>query len=143
MASFNPKIHTTNYPNTFIEIAEDCPANVGEIPPAKGEEKSVANIHFDMIRANPYKYTSDEVVFQVFALKKDLTVGEMDIERTAFFSKGQPCLRASPLGKRYGWGIHHDSEGKVAIFGADSEEYQRFLLDKTLAKTKAMRSKRL
>ncbi len=27
-----------------------------------------------------------------------------------FFSKGQPCLRASDLGKKYGWGIHSDSE---------------------------------
>ena len=29
------KIHTTNYKNTFIEIAEDCPVSSGQIPPTK------------------------------------------------------------------------------------------------------------
>ncbi|MFO7540636.1 MAG: DUF6157 family protein [Chloroflexota bacterium] len=35
---------TTNYFNTLIEIAEDCPATVGEIPPVRGGKKSVANL---------------------------------------------------------------------------------------------------
>ena len=29
------KTHTTNYKNTFVEIAEDCSANKGEMPPVK------------------------------------------------------------------------------------------------------------
>ncbi|WP_298711512.1 DUF6157 family protein [Micrococcus sp. 2A] len=35
--------------------------------------------------------------------------------REAFFAKSQACLRASPLGKRHGWGLHHDAEGRVAL----------------------------
>ncbi|MFP3836102.1 DUF6157 family protein, partial [Chryseobacterium sp. SIMBA_028] len=59
-----------------------------------------------------------------------------------FFSKGQPCLRTSPLSKRYGFGIHHDSEGKVALFPVESKDYQTFLNDDSITKVKAMRSKR-
>ncbi len=42
-----------------------------------------------------------------------------------FFSKGQPCLRASDLGKKYGWGIHSDGEGRVALFAVGSPEYRQ------------------
>jgi hypothetical protein len=133
-------MHTTNYFNTFIEIAEDCPISAAEIPPQKGETQSVANLQFDMLMANPYKYTSDEVIFGIFALRNSLSNNEE--ERAAFFSKGQPCLRASPLGKRYGWGTHHNAEGKVALYPAESAEYQQFLADKNLKQTRAMRSKK-
>jgi hypothetical protein len=30
-------MHTTNYLNTFIEVAEDCPVKAAEIPPVKEE----------------------------------------------------------------------------------------------------------
>lgn len=50
---------TANYRNTFISVAEDCPATMGEIPPA----------------------------------------------------------RAVPtVARRYGWGIHHDGDARVALF---------------------------
>ncbi|WP_262888194.1 DUF6157 family protein [Chryseobacterium gallinarum] len=52
------------------------------------------------------------------------------------------CLRSSPLAKRYGFGFHHNSEGKVALFPVESKEYQQFLNDNSVKKTKAMRSKR-
>ena len=136
------KIHSTNYKDTFIQVADDSPAKSGETPPIKGAEKSVANIHFELINANPYKYTSDDVVFQTYAIKKDLNKDELETEREKFFSKGQPCLRASPLTKRYGWGVHNNSHGKVAIYGIDSNEYSELSTDKTLEKVKAMRSKR-
>ncbi len=63
-------------------------------------------------------------------------------QRQIFFSKGQPCFRASPLTKRYGWGVHANAEGKIAIFGVDSAEYQALLIDDSVTKKKAMRSKR-
>jgi hypothetical protein len=136
------KVHTTNYENTFIEVAEDCPAAGGEIPKQKGDTKTVANIEFEMISQNPYKYSSDDVLFQVFADKNDLTQSEYNDAREKFFSKGQACLRASPLTKRYGWGIHNDENGKIALYGMETPEYQKFLKDKTLKVVKAMRTSR-
>jgi hypothetical protein len=136
------KTHTTNYFNTFIEVADDCPVTIGEIPPTKGDSKTVANIQFEMINKNPYKYTSDDVLFQVFAEKNDLTEKEFEKARERFFSKGQPCFRASPLTKRYGWGIHSDKEGKVALFSVGSEEYQNFIRNDNVKVIKAMKSSR-
>ncbi len=58
------KIYSTNYSDTFIEIADDCPATNGEIPHLKGNAKSVANMQFDIVSKNPYKFTSDDVFFR-------------------------------------------------------------------------------
>ncbi|MDR7209823.1 DUF6157 family protein [Flavobacterium piscis] len=134
------KVHTTNYENTFIEAADDCPAIIGEIPKMKGDTKTIASIQFEIISKNPYKYSSDDVLFQVFADKNDLTKSEYKTAREQFFSKGQACLRASPLTKRYGWGIHNDRDGKIALYGIETPEYQRFLKDKNLKVVKAMRT---
>lgn len=134
------KLHTTNYFDTFIEIADDCPISIGEVPPLKDNARTVANIQFELISKNPYKFTSDDVLFQVFADRNDLTKSEYKEAREKYFSKGQPCFRASPLTKRYGWGVHNDKDGKVAIFGAETKEYQKFVSDKNIKTVKAMKS---
>jgi len=136
------KQHSTNYENTFIEIAEDCPVCEGQVPPVKGDKKSVANLQFEMLRHKPYQYTSDDVFFGIFAIRKNLISSELTEQRQQFFSKGQPCFRASPLTKRYGWGVHSNEEGKVALYGSETEKYQEFLNNATIAKVKAMRTKR-
>lgn len=136
------KIHTTNYKNTFIEIAEDCKTNKGEMPPIKGDKRTVANLQFEMLYKHPYKYTSDEVLFEVFALRKEFSKGEIDEQRENYFSKGQPCFRASPLTKSYGWGIHNNEESKIAMFGAETKEYKKIIADNSIKKVKAMRNKR-
>ncbi|HEY1045092.1 MAG TPA: DUF6157 family protein [Bacteroidia bacterium] len=136
------KSHSTNYYNTFIQIADDCPALSGETPVSKKESPTVASMQFEMIQKHPYQYTSDEIIFTVFADRKDLSDSERPQAKIEFFSKGQPCLRASALGKRYGWGIHHDSEGKVAIYSSDSEMYHKLSSDPSLKIVKAMKSSR-
>ena len=95
------KVHSTNYFNTFIEVAEDTKAVCGIIPPVK-DNKTVAEMQYELIANNPYKYTSDDVFFQVFADRNDLIKSEYEKSRSVFFSKGQPCFRASPLTKTYG-----------------------------------------
>jgi hypothetical protein len=136
------KIHTTNYTNTFIEVADDCPASTGAKPPIKGDSKTIANMQFDILEKNPYKYTSDDVLFQVYAERNELPKEEREKAREQFFSKGQPCFRASPLTKRYGWGVHCDANGKIALYGYGSAEYKRLSADKKLQVIKAMKSQR-
>jgi hypothetical protein len=36
--------------------------------------------------------------------------------------------------------VHHNAEGKVAVYAADSPEYKKLAKDKTLKQVKAMRS---
>lgn len=135
-------MNSTNYFNTLIEIAEDSRIDAGEIPPLKGDKKTVANLQFEMLHEHPYELTSDDVLFSVFAIRKEIPQDALANQRELFFSKGQPCFRASPLTKSYGWGIHSNEEGKIAMVGADSIAYQRLVADESIKKTKAMRSKR-
>jgi hypothetical protein len=138
----NKKSHTTNYFDAFIEVAEDCPVTKGEIPPITNTTKSIARLQYEMLSKNPYAFTSDDILFRVYADRNDLTESELPAAREQFFSKGQPCLRASPLTKRYGWGIHSDNKGKVAMFGIETQAYEAFIKNAALKKVKAMRSKR-
>ncbi len=136
------KVHTTNYFNTFIAVADDCPTGQAEEPPVKNDTKTVAALQFELIAKQPYQYTSDDVLFQVFAQKQDLSPSELDAARAQFFSKGQPCLRASPLTKRYGWGVHSNADGKVAVYAVGTPEYQQFVDANEIVVVKAMKSKR-
>ena len=134
------KVHTTNYQNVFIQVAEDCPATSGEMPQLKGNGKTVAHLQHELVSNHPYQFSSDDVFFQVFAVRNNLPTSEMEQARAQFFSKGQPCFRASPLTKRYGWGIHCNGEGKVALYGCDTPEYRQLSEDKNLKVLKAMRT---
>lgn len=135
------KIHSTNYFDTFIEVAEDTKVDTGIKPPTKNK-KTVAEMQYELIVKNPYKFTSDDLSFQVFAERNDLTKVEYKQAREQFFSKGQACFRASPLTKMYGFGIHNDSNGKVALYGMETYEYQKYLTDTKTKKVKAMKSSR-
>lgn len=135
-------MHTTNYINTLIEVAEDCPVREAELPPRKGDQLSIANLHFDLIYDHPYRHTSDDVIFNTHALRNGIPKNEWPEARKLFFSKGQACMRSSPLAKRYGWGIHHDADSKVALFPMESADYKKLAKNTAIAHVKAMRSKR-
>jgi len=128
------KQFTTNYTDTFIEISEDCPATVGLVPPDK-TPKTAARAEYEMLSGNPYRYTSDDVIYMTKGSPKG-------IAREAFFSKGQPCFRASALARRYGWGVHSDGEGRIAIYAMDSDEYLRLSTDENIRHIHAMRQSR-
>lgn len=136
------KIHSTNYFSTFIEVPEDCAASVGIAPPARNGEPTVARLQYEMMIDHPYQFTSDEVIFSVFASRNSFDASEWEEQRQEFFSKGQACFRASPLAKSYGWGVHSNEEGKIALYGVETEQYQNLLADALVKKLKAMRAKR-
>ncbi|MFK0403455.1 DUF6157 family protein [Microbacterium sp. NPDC090225] len=132
--------HTTNYVDTFIEVAEDCPTEHAQEPPAT-ENPTIAALHYRLLAEQPYSRTSDDVVFETYALRAGIAVDDA-VERALFFSVGRPCLRSSPLGKRYGWGLHHDADGRVALVARESDEYSRRAADPAISHTRAMRSRR-
>jgi hypothetical protein len=135
-------MHTTNYVNTFIEVAEDCPVQAAEVPPTRGAEPTAANIQFELLHGKPYRHTSDDAMFAVHARKHGITKPDEAAARELYFSKGQACLRSSPLTKRYGWGVHSDAKGRIALVARESKDYAKFAADKGLKHVKAMRSKR-
>ncbi len=135
------KTHTTNYVDTFIEVAEDTKATTGTKPPSK-VKPTVAEMQYDLIANHPYQYSSDDVLFQVYADRNDVIASEYEQARAQFFSKGQACLRTSPLTKTYGFGIHSDSQGKIALYGMETVAYQKLAGDPKVRKVKAMKSSR-
>ncbi|OJU73629.1 MAG: hypothetical protein BGO09_05825 [Bacteroidetes bacterium 47-18] len=136
------KQHTTNYFNTLITVSEDCKYLQGTIPVDKPGKKTIAGYQYEQIAGHPFAYTSDDVLFDVYADRNDIPTGERKEERSRFFSKGQPCMRTSPLAKTYGWGIYSNAQGRVKLVDSASDEYRRLLQDDTVKKVPAMRSSR-
>jgi hypothetical protein len=134
--------HTTNYTNTIITIAPDSSATSAVIPPLKESNPSIAWRTWLMIAQHPYEYTSDDVIFGVYADRNAIALDERPSARANFYSRGQACLRASDLAKKYGWGIHHNAESKVALFPVDSPEYAALAADAQVTVKRAMRSSR-
>lgn len=116
-------MHTTNYINTFIKVAEDCPVDHATPPPAR-KTPSVSERTYLMLKDAPYQHTSDDILFSVFADRKNIPKNVRPKEREAFFAKAQACMRASDLGKKYGFGTHHDHVGKVALVPMESATYR-------------------
>lgn len=133
---------SSNYSSSFIQVADDCPTDTAEQLPTGGRAPTVAALQYALIAQHPYELTSDDVLFEVYAIRQGITAAERAGAREAFWAKGQPCLRSSPLGKRYGWGIHYDANSRVALVPLGSDEYQALAADPTVKQLKAMRSKR-
>lgn len=133
-----------NYYDTFIQVAPDCPVAQARVP--KG--KTVAAIQYELLSHCPYTYTQEEILFEVFVRREGFSQEEVDRRRgelwESFFQKPRACLRASPLPKTHGWGIHFDHEGHAALYAVESEEYQEFVAGKRgeLKLLVALRSKR-
>jgi Family of unknown function (DUF6157) len=129
-----------NYYDTLIEVADDCPATVAQVPKARGGRKTKAGIEYELLAEHPYSYTEEDIAFEVHAVLHDLPKASLSGERRKFLSKGHPHLRVSALAKRYGWGIHNNTEGKIALVAVESPEYRQLLDDPHTAKIKAFRS---
>ena len=137
-----------SYKDTFIEAATDCPEQTGVAPAVRGVKPSVPVLEFELLTKNPYKFTQEELIFTIHVTRLGLTPGEIERRdaqiRAELFSKPHPCLRASQLPKRYGWGVHHDPAGRIAIYARGSKDYAAFVTGKKKVSKilKAMRNKR-
>jgi hypothetical protein len=105
------KLKTTNYFDTFIRVAEDCPATSGMVPPLFFDKPTVAGVQHEMIAGCPYTYTSDDTIFSTSPTGQALEAEGPPDERSSawakFFSKGQLCTRASTRRKRERMGSAH------------------------------------
>ena len=124
---------STNYRNTLITVAEDCPVNMGTPPVKSG---TIAERQFAILNAAPYGITSDELLLRIENARK----GRISAE--AFFATPKACLRTSPLVRKHGYGLHHDGEGRVALVAMESADYAKLLADAGVAKRAGMRSAR-
>jgi hypothetical protein len=130
------------YFDTFIEVADDCPAVRGEVPPARDSRPTKASIEYDLIASQAYALTAEDVAFRTRVAMRNIPEADWPAERERFLSHEKPRLQVSALAKRYGWGIHVNSVGRVALVPVESAEYQRLAADPALRHVRAFRSKR-
>ena len=133
------------YRNTFITVAEDSRATSGEEPPARGTSPTVAAVQHAMLTARPGYWTEEDVLLAsspALRGRDDVPPGEWERLRAEYFATPRACLRASPLPKTYGWGVHYDAEGRITLHAVDSPEYARLAADPSLTQLRAMRSSR-
>lgn len=131
---------TTNYFNTLIEPAEDCKASESTVPAERAGKPTVATMQYGMLADHAYEYDSDDVLFAVYAERNGMEPTTEN--RAAWLAKGQPCFRASPLTKQFGWCVHSDEHGRIALVEAGSAEHARLAEDESVSKIRAMRNKR-
>lgn len=135
-----------NYTNAFIAVAEDCPVDRGTIPPERSGKPTIATVQFAMLSSSPYEYTSEDVLFESSTRRRragdEASLEELNQLRAEHFARPQACMRASPLPKKFGWGIHCDQKGRLALHGVGAEAYRQLSHDTSLTQLKALRSSR-
>lgn len=125
----------------LIIPAADCPAPGAEIPPARAKPTR-ATVEYDLLMARPYALTHKDFSHAVHVAMSEVS-GKTALSFDAFHAKGQPCMRASPLTKRYGWAAHYDGDGRLALVDPASTAFTTLSADPDLPRAQAMRSKRV
>jgi hypothetical protein len=131
------------YTNTFIAVAEDCRATEAEVPSARAKRPTVAGIQYAMLSAAPGRWTQEDVLLASSPEvrgRDDLDEQQLERLRAEYFAQPRACLRASPLPKSFGWGLHFDGEGRITLHAVGSPEYTRLAGDPSLTQLRAMRS---
>lgn len=132
--------------NSFVTVSADCPARAGIIPATGGSMPTLPAIQYALLSAGPYRYDHEDLIWEVHRAHKDVLDGpDLAAAREHLLSRPHPCLRASALAKRYGWGAHYDAAGRIAIYGMESARYRELAASDGLAGltvVQAMRSKR-
>jgi len=126
--------------NILVTPAPDCPASGATPPPVKARPTR-ANIEYDLLTAAPYTLDHKGFSHAVHSAMA-AAAGKPAQSFEAFHARGQPCMRASPLTKRYGWAAHYDADGRLALVAPGTPAYTALAGDPTLPQAAAMRSKR-
>ncbi len=64
-------VERVDYTDTFIAVAEDCPASKGTPPPFNPENASVSARTYQTIVEHPYAFTSGDVIFAIWGIHAD------------------------------------------------------------------------
>lgn len=114
--------------NTFVRVSPDCPVTSSVIPVGKNGSSPIHVLQYELLSEHPYRYTLQDLIYEVHIRHKAIEDAEARKDEiwSELFQKSHPCMRASMLPKKYGWGVHYDEEGRIALYSMESEEYQQF-----------------
>jgi hypothetical protein len=114
----------------LIEIASDSTAIRGEVPPDSGIRKTIARTSYEVLVDNPYRFDEREFYHEVHVVRRERT--DLKLENYS--------IKRLALVKSYGWGIHRNSDGKLALVACESSRYKELQADPRVKKTKAYRN---
>jgi hypothetical protein len=112
----------------IVLVAEDCPAPAATTPTPGRAGPSVAQVQYELLVAEPFRWTEDDVLFESWWRRQDAaasaSAAEKERARAEYLARPRPCLRASPLPTRFGWGLVFDDRDRVALCPVESPEYR-------------------
>lgn len=116
----------------LITISEDSPTKIAVVPVSKRKSKTLPQMYFEELKAQPYKYTEQELAKRI----------HHDLRNMPHLKIENYNIKRSPLLERFGWGIHVDGAGRLGLVGCDSEKYLQFLQNPDIKKVKAYRTRK-
>ncbi len=114
----------------LIQIAEDCPVDRGIV-----QKIPVHVIQYEELSKHPYKYDEKNFHEQVNLIRRGKKPGELKLKKYT--------IRRNPLPKKYGWGIHVNEDGKLALVGCETKKYKELEKDPNVKKTRVSRNKKI
>src|SRR5699024_2673658 len=113
-----------------ITVSPDSTVSAAMEPPARGQKRTVPQLQFELLRDRPYRLDYGDLLFEVHVRHKELPAADLAANgpaiRDELLGKSHPCMRSSQLVKRYGWGVHFDADGRMALIGLGTDEYREF-----------------
>lgn len=128
---YRPRMESVDYLDSFITVAPDSTASGAAVPRPRGGTPTVASATFALVSEHPYRWRSSEVIFTVWADRRGIPETGREAAWAEFFDQPRACLRASELCKKFGWGIHADHDGRVALYPVDSDTYRALATGRT------------
>ena len=118
------------FPEILITVADKCPANRGMEPTTNRAEKTITMHQYDVLTEMPYQLTYKQLKEEVHRTRwgKEFTDEQLETY----------MMKRSGLCKIYGWGVHEDKNGKLALVGCETKEYRRLVKDLQVQKEKAL-----
>ena len=114
----------------LIMVSADSPHKKGT-PPVSRKPDAIVMIEYDELINNPYKYTYEGLKHQVHIVRRKKKAGELKLDSYR--------LTRSQLLKEWGWGIHIDRNGKLALLGCETPKYKQLMKDPSIEKQRAHR----
>ena len=134
--------------DAFVLVAPDCLVGAAVPPPSRGDIPTVPAIQYELLTAHPYTLTLLDLIYETHVrragLLGPLTAAARAAIEVELFGKPVACMRTSALPKKYGWGVHYDGQGRLALHGVGTAEYQAFATGQVegVTVTAAMRNRR-
>lgn len=101
-------------------------------PANKRAHQTITQIYFEELIRNPYGFTEEELRHRVHVelrKRRDLKLKSYSIKR-------------SELLKKYGWGLHVDSAGRLALVGCDGKRYKELTRNPRVLKISGYRTRK-